>query len=140
MIKVLDIKKLLILSLFSISVIYYIFLPLDKIMQIVKDEYIIIGICIVLFIVLSYYRFKLKGFTLVPYLVNTEVVSLKSTILIFVVLQGVDFYYEDGFIGMIKLWFTYWSFAVLAYLFTNFINIYKNFRFYKYESIKEHNL
>lgn len=123
MIKVLDIKKLLILSLFSISVIYYIFLPLDKIMQIVKDEYIIIGICIVLFIVLSYYRFKLKGFTLVPYLVNTEVVSLKSTILIFVVLQGVDFYYEDGFIGMIKLWFTYWKFCCISIL------IYK---FYKY--------
>ena len=58
----------------------------------------------------------------------------------FVIFQIVDFYFEDGFIGMISQWFVYWVFAIIAWLVTNNINFYKNFQFYKYESMSNKKL
>ena len=56
MIKTLNIKKLLILSLLAIGVFYYIFLPSKKIVELVKEEYIIIAIDTLLLITIIYYR------------------------------------------------------------------------------------
>lgn len=138
--KTINIKKLLIATLFAITITYYIFLTPEAILNIVKEEYIFLAISLVLFSVFTYYKVKLKDFTLISYVPNINNVDLKTTLVFFLIFQGVDYYYEDGFIGMISQWFTYWVFGVIAWLVTNIINFYKNHYFYKYESMSEKRL
>ena len=138
--KTINIKKLLIATLFAIAITYYIFLTPEAILNIVKEEYIFLAISLVLFSVFTYYKVKLKDFTLISYVPNINNVDLKTTLVFFLIFQGVDYYYEDGFIGMISQWFTYWVFGVIAWLVTNIINFYKNHYFYKYESMSEKRL
>jgi len=140
MLKTLNIKKLLFFSLLAIFIIYYMVFSFEKIIEIVNKEYIFIILNIVLMICIFYYKRKLNGLKIVPYLSNLHTVPTRSTLIIFLIFQGVDYYYQDSFKDMIALWFTYWIIGVFAYLLTNTINLYKNFKFYKYESIKEYRL
>jgi len=134
---VLDIKKLLLFTFISIAIFYYIFLTPKQIIEIIKDEYIIIGIDFILVSIFFYLKHKLTNLTIVPYIPNTNTIPLKSTLIFFVIFQVIDFYYENGFIGMISMWFTYWTFGVLAWALTNCINLYKNYRFYLYETLSK---
>ncbi len=126
-----DIRSLLVLTLIMLSGIYSIFLTQDKILTLITDEYIIMSINLLLLFSLLYFKNQLKDLTFHEFIPNTNMVALKSTIIFFLVFQVVDFYYEDGFIGMISQWFTYWVFGLLAYLLTNNINYYKNYKFYR---------
>ena len=130
-----NIKVLLAISLLMMSIIYYMFLTNLQIIEIVESEYILISINLILLISLIYFKNKLKNLTLLEFIQNTNSVTLKSTIFFFLIFQVVDFYYENGFIGMISQWFIYWLFGILAVLVTSNINYYKNYKFYKYESI-----
>jgi len=114
-----------------ISIFYYIFLPTNKIVNLVLNEYIIIAITLVMVLIYQYFKLKLKDKLLLEFIQNTNYVPIQSTLLFFVVFQVVDFYYEDGFIGMIGQWFIYWIFALLVYLITHNINFYKNYQAYK---------
>jgi len=134
------IKKLLVATLIGIAIIYYIFLTPKNIYQIVTDELLFLGIAFCLWIVFIYYKVKLKDLTLISYIPNLNDVDIKTTLGFFVIFQIVDFYFEDGFIGMISQWFVYWVFAIIAWLVTNNINFYKNFQFYKYESMSNKKL
>jgi len=125
------INLLLILTLFAISIVYFLFLPLDKILFLIKDEYIIYIINIFLLGLLIYQKLKLKGLEILEIIPNLNYISIKSSILFFIIFQVVDYYYEDGFIGMISQWFSYWLFGVLAYFLTHNINMYKNILYYK---------
>lgn len=124
-------KFLLFVSLIVISIIYYIFIPFNQIVSIVLDEYIIIGITFGLLFIYQYFKVKLKDKALFEFIPNTNHVPIKSTLIFFVIFQAVDFYYENGFIGMINQWFMYWIFGLLAYLLTHNINFYKNYKAYK---------
>ena len=62
---------------------------------------------------------------------NTNHVPIKSTLIFFIIFQIVDYNTENGFIGMIKLWFMYWVFGLLTYYLTHIINYYKNYKAYK---------
>ena len=117
--------------------VYYIFLSQKEILEIIKAEYILISINIVLISVFLFFKNRLKDSEILEFLKDTNHVSLKSTLLFFLVFQAVDFYYEDGFIGMISQWFIYWLFATLALLLTNNINYYKNYKYYKAYNINE---
>mgnify|MGYP005989159163 CR=1 FL=1 len=134
------IKRLLTITLIAIAITYYIFLTPEAIYKIIVDEYIFLGIALCLFFVFIYYKNKLKDLTLISYIQNINQVDLKTTLLFFLLFQVVDFYFEDGFIGMISQWFVYWVFAVIAWLITNNINFYKNYQFYKYESMSNKRL
>lgn len=134
------IKRLLTATLVGIATIYYIFLTPEAIVTIVKEEYIFMAIILCLFFIFTYYKIKLKDFTLISYIPNINQVDIKTTLIFFVIFQAVDFYYVEGFIGMISQWFIYWIFGVIAWLITNNINFYKNYQFYKYESITENKL
>ena len=112
--------------------IYYIFLSQKEIFEIVKAEYILISINILFLAVFIFFKNKLKDSEILDFLKNTDNVSLKSTIVFFLVFQAVDFYYENGFLGMISQWFMYWLFAILALLLTNNINYYKNYKHYNH--------
>ena len=134
------IKRLLTATLVGIMIIYYIYLTPDVIIKIVKEEYIFLIIAACLFCVFIYYKIKLKNFTLIAYIPNVNQVDIKTTLIFFTIFQVVDFYYEEGFIGMISQWFVYWVFSVIAWLITNNINFYKNYQFHKYESISNNKL
>ncbi|MBT3882391.1 MAG: hypothetical protein HOF69_03920 [Campylobacteraceae bacterium] len=124
-------KHSLITSIFVILFTYYIFLPLPKIINIILDEYIIILINILCIPILVYFTKKIKGFPIIEYIQNIDTLPIKSTFMFFILFQCVDFYYENGFIGMISLWFMYWVFALLIWQVTHIINFYKNYKFYK---------
>ena len=124
-------KFLLAITSIAIAIIYYILLPVNQIVNIILDEYITIGITLILIVIFYYFKIKLKGKLLHEFIPNTNYVPIKSTIIFFLIFQVVDFYSEDGFIGMIKLWFMYWVFGVLAYFLTHNINFYKNYKAYK---------
>ena len=121
-------KFLLFITLVIIAITYCIFIPTNQIINIILDEYITIGITFVSFIVYQYFKIKLKSKPLREFLPNTNYVPIKSTILFFIIFQVVDFYSEDGLVGMIKLWFMYWIFGVMAYFITHNINLYKNYK------------
>ena len=112
------------------ATIYYIFLPLQTIYDILREEYIIISITILAFFVYLYFRIVLKNKEIFEYLPNLHNISLKQTVGLFIVFQIVDYYYEDGFIGMISQWFIYWIFGLLAYFVTHIINLFKNYKNY----------
>jgi len=134
------IKKLLLLTLMAISIVYYIFLTPEVVYKIVVEECLFLGIALCLYALFIYYKIKLKDLTLISYIPNINDVDLKTTLVFFAIFQVVDFYFEDGFIGMISQWFVYWVFAVIAWLVSNNINFYKNFQFYKYESMSNKRL
>lgn len=134
------IKRVLTATLVGIAIMYYIFLTPETIFKIVKEEYIYMAIALCLFFIFTYYKIKLKNFTLISYIPNINQLDIKTTLMFFVIFQAVDYYYEEGFIGMISQWFVYWIFAVMAWLVTNNINFYKNYQFYKYESMSNKKL
>jgi len=109
-------------------------MPKD-IIQIIKNEYILLIIIFLLFSIFLYFKLKLKKFDIIPFLGNINKVPLIQSILFFLLFQIIDYIYEDGFISMIKLWFMYWLFGVLAYLLSNNINYYKNMQFYNLKFI-----
>jgi len=129
------IKTLLMISMLGIIIVYYTFLPTDEIYKIVTGEYIVASVGAILIAILSYFKYKLKGFNIISYIPNTHSVDLKSTIAFFLLFQAIDFYYEDGFIGMISQWFIYWIFGLIAWVVTININLYKNYRFYIMEKV-----
>ncbi|MBL6969861.1 MAG: hypothetical protein ISR68_00515 [Campylobacterales bacterium] len=118
-------------SIIFIAIVYYIFLPVNKIVQIILDEYIIIILNIVSLPVLWYFKKKLQNFEIVAYIQNIDEVPLQSTLVFLLIFQVVDFYYEGGFIGMISLWFMYFVFATLIWQITHIINYYKNYKYYE---------
>ena len=135
-----NIKNLLFLTFIAIAIAYYIFLTPKIIIEIIEEQYVFIGIIFICAILFLYLKFKLKNLQIISYIPNTDIVQLKSTLIFFIIFQAVDFYYEDGFIGMISQWLIYWIFGVLAWLVTNNINLYKNFKFYKHESFEKYKL
>ena len=125
-----DSRLLLGLTFIGMGIVYYIFLPIGKIVDIIKDEYILLGITTVMFIGYIYLKIKLKDIKLHTFIPNLNHVNIKSSIMFFLIFEAIDFYTEDGFIGMISLWFMYWVFGVLIYFFTHNINLYKNYKTY----------
>lgn len=113
-------------TLFAIICIYLFVLGEDKTIEIIKEEYIFILVLIPLFISLSYFKIKLKDFDIVNFTNNS--ISLKQTVVFFLIFQVIDYIYEDGFIGMISQWFLYWVMGLIALLVIENINYYKNYK------------
>lgn len=125
------IKYLLSFSLIGILGVYSIYFPLNKAIVLFLDQYIIFITILFLSFLSYYFKRKLKDFHILYFIANIDKVSLKSAVLFFLFFEIIDYYFEEGFEGMISLWITYWCFALLAYLLTININLYKNLRFYK---------
>jgi len=124
-------KYLLWFTLPIIFLTYYIFLPDIKIFTIIYDEgwsFLFVALSIIIYLIL---KNKLKNkdiFELVP---NLNLVPIKQTLGFFLVFEIIDFYFEDGFIGMISLWLMYWLFAFGIYFAMNAFNLYRNLQVYK---------
>ena len=93
----------------------------------IASEYLFILALIPISIALVYFRSKLKGYELIDFN-KKNTFSLQSTIGFFLIFQVVDYFYEDGFIGMISQWFLYWIMGLIALLLMQTINYYKNYQ------------
>lgn len=120
------------LTLFSLTFVviiatYLYILGESKTIEIIKNEYLFILGAITLGFTYLYFKFKLKDFEIIDFNKNSNF-SLQSTIMFFLIFQVVDYYMEDGFIGMISQWFLYWIMGIIALLLMQIINYYKNYK------------
>jgi len=82
---------------------------------------------------LFYLKNRLKDFEIIDFNKNNQF-SLKSSIGFFLIFQVVDYFYEDGFIGMISQWFLYWVLGIITFLLLQTINYFKNYQLLKQKS------
>jgi hypothetical protein len=122
-------KPFLLFSLTFVAIIatYLFVLGESKTIEIIKNEYLFILGLIPLGFTYLYFKFKLKEFEIIDFNKNSNL-SLQSTIIFFLIFQVVDYYMEDGFIGMISQWFLYWVMGIIALLLIQIINYYKNYK------------
>ncbi len=120
-------KNLFILTFIAIITIYLFIFGQIKTLELIKEQYLFILALIPLCIALVYFKIKLKGYTLINFNINNQF-SLKSAILFFLLFQVIDYYNEEGFIGMISQWFLYWIMGVIALLLIENIYYYKNYK------------
>ena len=125
-----QIKLLFLFSLIGILVTYSIFLGSFKTFVLISNEYIFILLVLLLWFLNIYFKQKLKGVTIIDFHQNSNI-TLKTTIMFFLIFQVIDYIYEDGFIGMISQWFIYWIMGLFAFMLINGINYYKNIKYQK---------
>ncbi|ADG93647.1 ABC transporter, permease protein, putative [Arcobacter nitrofigilis DSM 7299] len=111
----------------AIISVYLFVLGENKTLQIIKEDYLYILSLIPIAFAFFYFKFKLKDYEIINFNKNSDI-SLKSTILFFLVFQVYDYYSEGGFIGMISQWFIYWIMGIIALLLLETINYYKNYK------------
>lgn len=114
------------ITLIAIISFYLYIFGETKTIELIKEEYLWILALIPLSAILIYFKIKLKGYELIDFNKNSTP-SLKSTIIFFLIFQVIDYYMEDGFLGMISQWFIYWIIGVFAVLMMENINYYKNY-------------
>ncbi|MGB1227295.1 MAG: hypothetical protein ACPG9K_05330 [Poseidonibacter sp.] len=120
-------RNLFILSFIAIISVYFYVFGQEKTIELIKEEYMFILALIPVTIAYLYFKIKLKGKELIDFNKNSAI-SFKSTITFFLIFQVVDYIAEDGFIGMISMWFLYWIMGVLVLLVMEIINYYKNYK------------
>ncbi len=120
-------KNLFILTFIAIFTIYLYIFGQIKTLELIKEQYLFILVLFSLTILLIYFKIKLKGYKIVNFNANNQL-SLKSAILFFLLFQIIDYYNEEGFIGMISQWFLYWIMGVIALLLMENINYYNNYK------------
>ena len=74
-------KLLLLITFISVSVVYYFFIPFKQVVELIKEQYILIIITAILAGVYFYLKYKLKDKLIYEFIPNTQYVSIKSSIL-----------------------------------------------------------
>lgn len=120
-------QYLFLLTLIAIISIYIMVFGADKTIEMIKAEYLFILALIPISSALLFFKFKLKNYEIINFNRNNTF-SLQSTIGFFLLFQVIDYFYEDGFIGMISQWFLYWIMGVIALLLLETINYFKNYK------------
>lgn len=120
-------RNLFILSLLAIISIYLYVFGQEKTIELIKEEYLFILGLVPITLALFYFKMKVKGKELIDFNKNNGF-SIKNTIIFFLIFQVVDYISEDGFIGMISMWFLYWLMGLIALLLMETINYYKNYK------------
>jgi len=120
-------RNLFILSFIAIISIYLYVFGQDKTIEMIKEEYLFILGLIPLFLAFVFFKFKLKNYELRNFNQNSNL-SLKSTVVFFLIFQVVDYVSYDGFTGMISQWILYWIMGLIALLLLENINYYKNYK------------
>lgn len=120
-------RNLFILSLIAIISIYLFVFGQVKTIELIKEEYLFILALLPITFTLLYFKMKVKGKELIDFNKNNSF-SLKNTVIFFLIFQVVDYIAEDGFLGMISMWFLYWVMGLIALLIMQTINYYKNYK------------
>jgi hypothetical protein len=114
------------LSLISIIAVYIFLLGENKTIEIIKDDYLYLISLIPMGFIYLYFRLKLKDYELIDFNKNANL-SFRTSIVIFLVFEVIDYIQEDGLIGMISQWFFYWVMGLIALFLIEIINYLKNY-------------
>lgn len=125
-------RNLFILTFIAVISTYLIVFGEEKTITMITNEYLFILALVPITLVLLVFKSKLKGYELIDFN-QKNTFSLKSTIGFFLIFQAVDYFYEEGFIGMISQWFLYWIMGLIALLLMQMINYYKNYKLIQQE-------
>ena len=120
-------RNLFLLSLIAIISIYLYVFGQEKTIELIKEEYLFILALLPITIAFFYFKMKVKGNDLIDFNKNNGF-SLKNTVIFFLIFQVVDYISEDGFLGMISMWFLYWLMGLIALLLMETISYYKNYK------------
>lgn len=120
-------KNLFLLTLISILTVYLYMFGQEKTIEMIKNEYLFLLGLIPLFLAFIFFKVKLKAYEIINFNKNGQL-SLKNTIIFFLVFQIVDYISYDGFIGMVSQWILYWIMGLIAVLLIENINYYKNYQ------------
>lgn len=120
-------RNLFILSFVAMISIYVYVFGQDKTIEMIKAEYLFILGLIPLSLAFVFFKLKLKNYELRDFNQNNNI-SIKSTVVFFLIFQVVDYISYDGFIGMISQWILYWIMGLIALLLLENINYYKNYK------------
>jgi hypothetical protein len=121
---------ILVSTFIIISATYYYLFTYEDILNIIKEEYILLGFTLVSFLLHFYAYLKLRKFDILPFIPKLGLVPIIQSSIFFAIFEVVDYYSEDGFIGAIKLWYMYWLFGLLSWNLVFLFNYYKNIKFY----------
>ena len=125
-----QVHLLFLLLLLGIFATYSIFFKKITTIGLVIDEIPTLGLLLIIAISSFLYKRKLKGYPIVDFQKENSM-SLKNLVLFFLVFQVIDYVSEDGFIGMISMWLSYWVFGYIAFFVLNIISYYKNIKLIK---------
>ena len=118
---------LFLFSFVGIFIVYFIFLRTIDIVHIVLEEIYFILLLLFVFFIDVIYKKKMNGHKIIDFF-KESTLSFKNIILFFILFQIIDYIYEDGFIGMISMWFSYWLFGYIAFFIMEIINYNKNLK------------
>lgn len=122
-----EVQWLLLISFIVMLGVYTTVLGVPKTINIIVDGYWFILAFVVLLPIYFFYKGKTKGLFIIDFNARNNL-SLKSTILFFLFFQVIDYISEDGFIGMISQWFTYWIMGMIMVLVLGILNFYRNLK------------
>lgn len=114
------------LTLISIIAVYIFLLGESKTIEIIKNDYLYLLSLIPMGLIYLYFRLKLKDYELIDFNKNANL-SFRTSIIIFLVFEVIDYIQKDGFIGMISQWFFYWVMSIIALVLVENINYLKNY-------------
>ena len=120
-------RNLFIITFIAIISVYLYVFGETKTIEMLKEEYLFLLALVPLLLVFIFFKVKLKNYELIDFNKNSNL-SLKSTIIFFLVFQVIDYVSYDGFIGMISQWILYWIMGLIALLVIENINFYRNYK------------
>lgn len=121
-----NINVLMFISFLLMIGIYLLVFGKYKTINLILDEYLLVLVAIFLFFVNWKFKRKLISIEIIDFTKQSKI-SLKTTIGFFLIFQVIDYYYENGFIGMISQWFLYWIMGLITILLISIVNYYKNY-------------
>lgn len=125
-----QIKLLFLFSFIGIICTYLFFLGTFKTINLITDQYLFLLALLPIWIIGFNLKSKLKGYQIIDFHQKGNL-TFKTTILIFLAFQVIDYIYEEGFIGMISQWFIYWSMGYVVFELLRVVNYYKNIKLQK---------
>lgn len=120
-------RNLFIITFIAIISVYLYVFGETKTIEMLKEEYLFLLALVPLLLVFVFFKVKLKNYELIDFNKNSNL-SLKSTIIFFLVFQVIDYVSYDGFTGMISQWILYWIMGLIALLVIENINFYRNYK------------
>ena len=125
-------KNLFIITfLFIISTYFYVF-GQNKTLEILQNQYLYVLGLFVLIMVFFYFRNYIKKLHIdISNIPKVNLMPLNQSLGFFIFFCIIDYYYEDGFEGMISQWIIYWIFGLISIVLLNLINYYKIYKLIK---------
>ena len=120
-------RNLFIITFIGIITVYLYVFGETKTIEMLKEEYLLLSALVPLSLIFIFFRVKLKNYEIIDFNKNSNL-SLKTTIIFFLVFQVIDYVSYGGFIGMISQWILYWIMGLIALLVIENVNFYRNYK------------